>query len=800
MPVLFLTDVDRAAFSTFPTEVPEEDISAYFTLSEADKAVIPKATNEANRIGFAVQLGILRYLGFCPDDLSTVPASVIRYVAGQLGVPPETVALYGGREQTRTDHLREIQRYLGFRKAGTPELNALSSWLVGQALEHDQPKFLLRAACEKLQQEQVVRPGISILERLVATARAQADDETFARLSPVLSSEIQTLLDGLLVVDKRTNRTPVTWLSQPAVSNTAPAILVQLEKLHYIRQLPIAGVDLSVLSPNRVKLLAQLGKRSTNQALQRAPERRRYPILLAFLYQALRDLTDEIIDMYCQCLHDAYRGARHDLEAFKKDAYKSANEKVYILEELSGLVLDEKISDERLREVIYRYFPPDRLQSVVAECRDIARPLQDHYYDFLATRYSYIRQFAPEVLSTFSFQANTKAACLLTAIKVLRQMNANNQKKLPLDAPLDFLPADWKSYVIDRRGQVDRRYWELCVLWELRNRLSSGDIFLPESSKYASPEQYIMPPEVWAAKKAQILPQLKVTAASGEEWLAQREEELSVLCQKAEETLRGGGPIRIEEGKLIVSPRTTEALPESAVKLQEEVTRRLPSVDLSDVLTEVHSWTRAADHFRHVAGTEPRAKEALSYIFAIIRAHSHNMGLSQMAESAGLSYDTFAWYENWYLREETLKDAFSEIVNFQYRQPFSQYWGNGTLSSSDGQRFPVSVKTKNATALPRYFSYGKGLQHYTWTSDQFSQYGAKIAPATVRDALLVLDAILDNETDLPLLEHTTDTSGYTELVFALFHLLGMQFSPRLRDLSDQTLYRIRRDGAVSRLL
>lgn len=66
--------------------------------SKTDKAVIPKATSEANRIGFAVQLGIFRYLGFCPDDLSAVPASVIRYVAGQLGVPPETVALYRGRE------------------------------------------------------------------------------------------------------------------------------------------------------------------------------------------------------------------------------------------------------------------------------------------------------------------------------------------------------------------------------------------------------------------------------------------------------------------------------------------------------------------------------------------------------------------------------------------------------------------------------------------------------------------------------------------------------------------------------
>jgi TnpA family transposase len=101
----------------------------------------------------------------------------------------------------------------------------------------------------------------------------------------------------------------------------------------------------------------------------------------------------------------------------------------------------------------------------------------------------------------------------------------------------------------------------------------------------------------------------------------------------------------------------------------------------------------------------------------------------------------------------------------------------------------VAVPNRLATALPRYFGYGRGLTFYTWSSDQYSQYGTKVIPATVRDATYVLDAILDNETALPIAEHTTDTAGYTEIVFALFDLLGLQFAPRLRDVGDQTLYR-----------
>lgn len=63
--------------------------------------------------------------------------------------------------------------------------------------------------------------------------------------------------------------------------------------------------------------------------------------------------------------------------------------------------------------------------------------------------------------------------------------------------------------------------------------------------------------------------------------------------------------------------------------------------------------------------------------------------------------------------------------------------------------------------------------------------------STERDALYVLDEILNNVTELNILEHTTDTSGYTDLVFGLFDLLGMQFSPRLRDIKDQKLSKIK---------
>ncbi|MGL4935593.1 MAG: transposase, partial [Cetobacterium sp.] len=77
---------------------------------------------------------------------------------------------------------------------------------------------------------------------------------------------------------------------------------------------------------------------------------------------------------------------------------------------------------------------------------------------------------------------------------------------------------------------------------------------------------------------------------------------------------------------------------------------------------------------------------------------------------------------------------------------------------------------------------------YRFTSDQFSSFYTKVINTNSRDATHVLDGLLNHETDLNILEHYTDTAGYTDQVFGLTHLLGFRFAPRIRDLSDVKLF------------
>lgn len=160
-----------------------------------------------------------------------------------------------------------------------------------------------------------------------------------------------------------------------------------------------------------------------------------------------------------------------------------------------------------------------------------------------------------------------------------------------------------------------------------------------------------------------------------------------------------------------------------------------------------------------------------------------------MAASCGIPYDVLAWTAEWYIREETLREANICLVNYHHRLPMTTMFGSGTLSSSDWQRFPTRGKSITARHLNKYF-VSEGISTYTHVSDQHSTFGTKVIVATHREAHYVLDEILGNATDLPISEHATDTHGVTLVNFGLFDLVGKQLSPRIRDLGKITLYRM----------
>jgi TnpA family transposase len=119
---------------------------------------------------------------------------------------------------------------------------------------------------------------------------------------------------------------------------------------------------------------------------------------------------------------------------------------------------------------------------------------------------------------------------------------------------------------------------------------------------------------------------------------------------------------------------------------------------------------------------------------------------------------------------------------------FAENWGEGKTSSSDGQRFRAAGRGEATGQVNLGYGNEPGVLFYTHISDQYTPFYSKVIAANARDATYVLDGLLYHESDLRIEEHYTDTAGFTDHVFALCHLLGFRFAPRIRDLADKRLY------------
>ena len=111
---LFSQRHELARLAGFPEKIPSDDLIRAFTLTGADRDLVVIRRGAANRLGLALQLCALRYLGFVPRNLSAAPRSAACFVADQLEVSPDEIQSYARREQTRRQHFSEVREHLGF--------------------------------------------------------------------------------------------------------------------------------------------------------------------------------------------------------------------------------------------------------------------------------------------------------------------------------------------------------------------------------------------------------------------------------------------------------------------------------------------------------------------------------------------------------------------------------------------------------------------------------------------------------------------------------------------------------------
>jgi len=163
-------------------------------------------------------------------------------------------------------------------------------------------------------------------------------------------------------------------------------------------------------------------------------------------------------------------------------------------------------------------------------------------------------------------------------------------------------------------------------------------------------------------------------------------------------------------------------------------------------------------------------------LLTTILADAINLGLTKMAESCtGASYANFPGFRYGTSAMRLMEPHWpiSSMLNCDNR--LLSCGGDGTTSSSDGQRFKAGGRAESTGHINPKYGAELGKLFYTHISDQYAPFHSKVVNVGVHDSTYVLDGLLHHESDLRIEEHYTDTAGFTDHVFALMHLLGFRF-------------------------
>lgn len=158
-----------------------------------------------NQLGFALQLCALRFPGRLLRPGELVSIEMARFVADQLDIDPGSLADYATRAATRYDQLETLREIFGFRSFSQPDRRELSAWLLPIALTTVNGMVIANALMVELRRRGIAAPGVTVIERMTATALLRAERQVSDMLSRDLTEIQRAALDALLEVRPRSS-------------------------------------------------------------------------------------------------------------------------------------------------------------------------------------------------------------------------------------------------------------------------------------------------------------------------------------------------------------------------------------------------------------------------------------------------------------------------------------------------------------------------------------------------------------------------------------------------------------------
>lgn len=469
MAVEFLTDEQAARYGSFYEAPLQAELERFFFLDDADREKVQAKRRAHNRLGFAVQLTSVRFLGRFLPDPRQVPAEVAEYLAEQLDIADALVlAEYGERDGTARTHAGEIQEDGGWRDFAEVR-DELVEWLDARAwTTGDGPKALFDAAVGWLRERRVLLPGVTRLARLVASVREAANQRLWDTLYELLNTGQRAVLDSLLIVPSGQRVSELDRLRRGPVRVSGPQMKWSLERAREIADLGMGDLDVSGIPPRRLAELSRYGVDGKATLLRRHGDSRRLARLLSTAVYLTTRAVDDALDLLevlvatrllARAERDSAKEKLKTLPKVERAGAKLATAFQVVFDTTSEQV-DTDTGEwsppqvatlEAMWEQIEAVIPREELTAAIAALFELTPPLDADADEagraMLVTRFGTVRPFLKLLVEVVDFGATPEGLPVLKALKSLPDL-MGRKKVGSAEIDTGLLAGSWRRLVL----------------------------------------------------------------------------------------------------------------------------------------------------------------------------------------------------------------------------------------------------------------------------------------------------------------------------------------------------------------
>lgn len=798
-----------------PPVLNSEERKKYFNLSEFIEEGLSDIRNDQNKLVFIILTGYFKYCRkfFVPNKFN---AKDINYVINRYSLKIKELKLENFNRMTFLRYKELLLNRFGY----VPFDDEARHLIIEEAKIVVSKKFRLKSIFQSLLEflftKRIEIPTYNAFAEIITEVVNEYEKELQEKLLALLDAPRKALLDDFLLriesetaKDPKLHRYKITNVKKFSHSTKPSKIKENTESLKFFKNIfdELKEIITTLnLSSETIEYYATWSLKA--ESAQIKTNNKKYLYLVSFVIHQYFTLQDLLIDILLSSIRTTSNTAKRENTAnyyLKKkeratkyfNIAQSVENKIFpTFLEIEEILFSNNLNHTEKINMLMELWPKTKknraeIKTKLDEIKnETKKNLKDNdLYDVFQSKSIKLQNRVSEIIKNIEFDRSSSSKKIMEAIDYYRQKNG----AIDNNAPDSFLEDEKKKEaLLDEKGKLRISLYKVFLFQEISDAVKSGRLNIKYSYRYKTINEYLINKELWKENRAEILQR------AGIEKFQNFENTIEKLRKILEKQYRITNRNIINSKNEYITFKNDSSYVLSTPKVEKEETPLVSelftgqeNIPLTEILFDINTSISFLDTFEHHNLKYAKEKPNDNVFFAGITGYGCNIGIKRIARiSKGVNENELANTLKWYFSLDNIQSANNRILSFVNQLDLPNIFKKSSKqnhTSSDGQKYEVHGDSLNANYSYKYFGKGKGVSVYSFIDERHLLFYSTVISSSEREAGYVIDGLMNNEVIKSNI-HSTDTHGYTEIIFGLTHLLGFSFAPRIKDFKDKNLY------------